>query len=578
MFKKIALVLLFALSLNLFTACGNDQPTEAEQAVYEKRIGVIKALGVSISSEGTHRLEVNGMLKALLEPASDQIKLDQFLDQEVEVEGIVTSTAEGNLELIRVVTVTPTSLATGTEESGYKDYVDAQYGFSVRYPGALMAQETRKGVSFLDAGQKVIEIAALDNAAQKDLSQFLIDQYGFSADNLNQVQIRNLSGYQIQIPSGAVVYLSSGTNVFALAWYDNDEANRARNRRYYLELIQSFDLSGSRTDLSSIASEGEYCGGVEKISCASGTTCKLEGDFVDASGICILSQTGGAPATASQVQASVSLPALTAEELSRGWYYGDLQTKKTGTPDIWILVNSGTRAAMWRRPENAPVENKPLLDNPNTTPSALSDKQTQVWNYLKTNLASLVPEKGNWTLIQLAFADPDFVYAVCTEGEKTRRLLFKYTVVTDKVSLESSAYFKSGESQDWLLIEGSDTAFGKTLKIVDARGEVEAEVSEGYSLYENNYNGFTFEYPKNWYWQNPSNERIEFADKPFPAALVRISGRVLPGVDYTFNTLVAVGDGSAIYAKIGNSKTLKLSGATADAEIMQHMAASLKVE
>lgn len=569
--------MVLTLSLNFFAGCGDTQPNSEEQVVYEKRQGVIKSLGVSIYPRGTHRLEVNGILKALLEPASDQIKLDQFLNQEVEVEGIVTPATENNLELIRVVTVTLLNSATANE-SEYKDYVDPQYGFSVRYPAIFSAQETRKGVSFLEGVQKAIEIAILDNTTQKDLSQFLIDQYSFTADNLNQVQVKNLAGYQVQVPSGAVVYLSSGTNVFALAWYDNDEANRARNRRYYLELIQSFDLSGSRTDLGSIAREGEYCGGVEKIDCALGATCKLEGDFPDASGICILTSRAGAPAVASQVQVNVDLPALTADELSRGWYYGDLQSKKSGTPDIWILVNAGTRAAMWRRPENASTENKPLLNNPNITPSSLSSSQTQVWDYLKTNLKSLVPEKGNWTLVQLSFADPDFVYAVCVDSEKTRQLLFKYTTTTGKVDLQSLAYFKAGENQDWLLIEGSDVAFGKALKIVDARGEVQAQVSEGYSLYENGHHGFTLEYPKSWYWQNPTNERIEFADKPFPAALVRITGRVLPGIDYTFNTLVPMGDGYAIFAKIGNSKTLKLSGVTADSTIMQHMAESLKVE
>lgn len=41
---------------------------------------------------------------------------------------------------------------------------------------------------------------------------------------------------------------------------------------------------------------------------------------------------------------------ITKIELAQGWYYGDANQKKAGTPSDWVLVNSGTEKAMWKAP------------------------------------------------------------------------------------------------------------------------------------------------------------------------------------------------------------------------------------
>lgn len=43
-------------------------------------------------------------------------------------------------------------------------------------------------------------------------------------------------------------------------------------------------------------------------------------------------------------------PHITQEELDAGWYYGELDQKKPGTPDTWIHILEGTRSAMWIDP------------------------------------------------------------------------------------------------------------------------------------------------------------------------------------------------------------------------------------
>jgi hypothetical protein len=45
-----------------------------------------------------------------------------------------------------------------------------------------------------------------------------------------------------------------------------------------------------------------------------------------------------------------SCPPITHEELAAGWYYGELNQKKPGTPDTWLHKGEGTRSAMWFDP------------------------------------------------------------------------------------------------------------------------------------------------------------------------------------------------------------------------------------
>jgi hypothetical protein len=45
-----------------------------------------------------------------------------------------------------------------------------------------------------------------------------------------------------------------------------------------------------------------------------------------------------------------SYPPITQEELTAGWYYGQLNQKKPGTPDTWLHKGEGTKSAMWFNP------------------------------------------------------------------------------------------------------------------------------------------------------------------------------------------------------------------------------------
>jgi len=56
---------------------------------------------------------------------------------------------------------------------------------------------------------------------------------------------------------------------------------------------------------------------------------------------------------------SGQIPAITAQDLKNGWYWGSKEQKKPGTPDTWVHEFEGTKSACWHAPE------KPCLSTNN---------------------------------------------------------------------------------------------------------------------------------------------------------------------------------------------------------------------
>ena len=52
------------------------------------------------------------------------------------------------------------------------------------------------------------------------------------------------------------------------------------------------------------------------------------------------------------------IPPITQKDLDKGWYYGQLNQKKPGTPDTWLHKGEDTKSAMWFDPSRTPVKPK----------------------------------------------------------------------------------------------------------------------------------------------------------------------------------------------------------------------------
>ncbi|MGB2580312.1 MAG: hypothetical protein WBC83_01305 [Minisyncoccia bacterium] len=62
-----------------------------------------------------------------------------------------------------------------------------------------------------------------------------------------------------------------------------------------------------------------------------------------------------------------NIPAFTAEDKMRGWYYGDKNQRKSGTPAGWLIRNAGTRSAQWYNPgltSTKPIDTTNLPQKP----------------------------------------------------------------------------------------------------------------------------------------------------------------------------------------------------------------------
>jgi len=78
--------------------------------------------------------------------------------------------------------------------------------------------------------------------------------------------------------------------------------------------------------------EGQFCGGITGRVCPEGYSCKLDGNYPDAGGVCtkLIEQT----------------PPISKSELSMGWYYGTKNQKKKNTPTTWVYTEAG-KSSCW---------------------------------------------------------------------------------------------------------------------------------------------------------------------------------------------------------------------------------------
>lgn len=589
MLKKCAVILV--LSLTLAGCFGDDTtptPAETTTVATETRTGTVKPLGdVSAYSSGTHLLEKDGKIVCLLESGIDTIKLADYLNKVVTVIGTLKKTTEGNADILTVTTINTATAATPTDEAPLT-YTDEQLHFSLSYPGTLTTQQTRTGVAFYDGTQKIIEASVIDNALSQPLATFLTKTYGYTYAQLSKISAAGLSGYAYKNSTGEVVYLAKDTKIYAIAWLDVDDTNLARNKRYYLQIIQSLKISAKpaadAVEGGTVGGLGEFCGGIAATPCASGLSCQLDGANPDAGGICVKAVSGaatsGATIRAEGVPDAAGLTTITDLEKARGWYYGDRSTKKPGTPATWVLVDSGTRFAMWRRPDALPDE-EPALATPTASTSDLPADRTAVFTYLKNEINSLAveaPESGKWSVAQVAFAEPAYVYVVYRANDISRRLLFVYAVADGEVSLTKKAYFRPGYDRDWILSEGADVAAGKALTIVNADGAVTSSVSAGLKEYAHKTAGFRLQYPSNWYWQNATAVRAEFSDAPFPRGLVRVAVEIVSGVDYFFDELRMENTKNVIYTRLNAKQSVRFSADPSYADRLQTMASTFQID
>lgn len=586
MFSTLKTLAAAAVAVTFLAACGSAATPTTPAAEYETLTGVVAPLATPTTPAATHQLVAGNQILAVLvaAPAAEKVQLNNFVGQKVELSGIASqTTSEPPQKLLQVVAVQQVTDAAAP--TGYRRYRDEAAGFSVDYAARLTPRAGAHGVAFYTAAQqKLAEVLVLQNPLQQDLATWLTDKYGYQTTELEKVGVAGLTGYKFQNATGAVIYLARAADVLALAWYDADPANREANRKTYLELVQSLTTftpvvaAAAATPGQNLAGFGGPCGGLLATGCASGLTCQLDATKTDGSGVCVT--VGGAALTggvrASSVPAAAGAAAISELERTRGWYYGDRANKKPGTPDDWILVDADTRFAMWRRPAEL-TEILPALPAATAQFGELSPDQQAVLAYLQTHLAGLTPEPptaGSWQLKQVAFAEPNYAYAVYATATQMRRLLTTFTVVGADVAVTTQAYFRPVEGGAWLLLEGVDLAERKSTTVVDGAAVAAAAPAAGLREMQNRTGGYRLQYPAAWYWRPVGSTQTDFSDRPFPAGTVLVTAEVVAGEQFVFGQPQPSGTQFAIFVRLKNGKSLRLTAGSAQLELLQKMAAT----
>ncbi|MBI4994933.1 hypothetical protein HZC21_04815 [Candidatus Peregrinibacteria bacterium] len=139
-------------------------------------------------------------------------------------------------------------------------------------------------------------------------------------------------------------------------------------------------------------------------------------------------------------------------------------------------------------------------------------------DYIKKNISALVKEPaslgGTWFVQNIEFAFPEgkpdefnAIYVVYEDGHDLRKILLSVPDRTDPAKMQVAAYFKPGDSTDWVLAEGADTAKDNEKSI----GEI--VVKKGMQLLEAKSFKIKIQYPSSWYWAY-AKDSYSFSNKP----------------------------------------------------------------
>jgi hypothetical protein len=203
----------------------------------QKLSGVVRPLGVSIYQEGTHRLEKDNKLQLLLE--SKVLELADFEQQEVEVEGVVRSTVEGNQKIMEVLKVNLPKLSS----KGRKSFNDVGYDYYFDFPSDWSFEKEVGKVVFYQTGdeEKLPVISVLQHSQiEGTLSEWLKDHEPELATIDTAISIDGASGVRRSyLEKGTDImktYVMKGTSIFEVRYVGNDETIK----RQYLSVIDSF--------------------------------------------------------------------------------------------------------------------------------------------------------------------------------------------------------------------------------------------------------------------------------------------------------------------------------------------------
>lgn len=210
-----------------------------------------------------------------------------------------------------------------------------------------------KSVSFSNSVGEEKKFIIVDTGEKEGIMP-IADEY-ISDSKLSKtsaIKIPNLSGKQSGLGAGdnLLVSVSSGPDKkFIVVTYQIGDS----------QMIELLDESGNRINANIFGKAMELV--KDKCQCGFGfNSWKNQSEFyVEARTndgnykILIDANTGKVIGAPIKITITGNISSFTDADLKQGWYWGDKNQKKPGTPSTWLLSGDGTRSATWYNPKTS---------------------------------------------------------------------------------------------------------------------------------------------------------------------------------------------------------------------------------
>lgn len=511
----------------------NTNANQTQEVMYK---GIIRSKNIALGSAGTHELILENGDKIVLE--SKKIALSNYLDQSVEVVGMFTTKQDQRILEVAEVRF---DLSANMNQNGNQHTFIAHttpFGLSFRYSSLFsLGQENQESVSLLIADKTILE----NNSESIITLQALPDK------------ITNLKDWVMKNKKLSSVTIRAG----------NKDAERIiqENSNLITIYILTDRLYELRVTIPSQAKQIDL----------------IKNKFYEM-------------LTTFTWKENTSLNGNTNQKIVNSNQNVNQQPKNNNSAlqqNMNTQKNSQTNL-------NAPLSNTTTNSNTNMYSQEVSIKNAALKNdviaYIKKNIENIAPQDnektGTLNATKFEFADPDFVYVEYTDGKMKRKLLLRYFTEERSVKTTQLAYFKPGETQDWITVTGSNVAAQQSRDIFSEDGQQIGKTNEGMRIYENAALKYSIQYPTGYYYagvarENGATHQVQFTDKPSdttPTVLIKL--QVFSGTFSSLNITSArmVQDDTVTLFREKEGKVFKISGPLSQETMMGKMYGSIEVK
>lgn len=554
--KGILLVALIAFPL-FASSCswfGGGEDIVMDEAVQVKRVGVLKSLGGMSIGEGTHLLEMSDGKTLRLRSLNIDLDQEKYLSKKVEVRGPITTANDGK-ELMDVVNIDISedeAEDTGIEKGTETEYKNSDLGFKVTYLDNWEIEEDEGSVSFTaPVVKKEIAEEETESTVTSETDEEEQDMIIFT--KLGNPQKKTLESF-LNLPTDPNELITLGyveTNIGV------DELEGLKKQSSDLQTI---DLYLTRNDavyhLSFIGTDNQNM------------ITNRNTFFSMISSFQFISMTDDSEQT-------------TTEE------------KEAAESDTPVIEGEKDTA------NNMPAETKTEkieTTKPETETKVASSSYGLIAQYISETIDSIAPESsdsGSWEADSFEFVEPNYVYAVYSDGSEKRRVLLTYEQSGTQFETDVVGYFKPGETTSWTKVSGENPVASSEKTVItigDEGAQEEAVVKEGYRYFESLPYDFKAQYPTNWYFSGYSGSgdvqhHYGFSNEPVEGGNELVSVDIVSGslpsgspisVGSHSGVKVYSGDDVAIYIEREDGKLYKVHGSGDYESYVVDIAASIQ--